>query len=148
MAVEEARADAVLLVEDEPLARAALATVLRAEGYDIVEAADAVEAIDALAAHRIARDIVVVLLDIRLPRGTGLDVLSYLLADGTYIPVIAMSFDTEQLTAAAQAGADAVLFKPFDVDQLVAIAASLANCSHRIRARLTAGAVDAASPDP
>lgn len=130
--------DAILLVEDEPLTRAALVTCLRAEGFQTIEASDAVEAIDALAAHRSTRDIGLVLLDIRLPRGSGLDVLRYLTAVGTYIPVVAMSLDTVQLTAAAQAGADAVLFKPFDLDHLVTIAASSMDSSRRLRARLAA----------
>jgi CheY-like chemotaxis protein len=127
----------ILLVEDEPSARAALAAVLRADGYVVLEAADAAEAIQTLAEQRTSRAICLVLLDIVLPVGTGLDVMHYLVAERTYIPVLAMSGSTRDLTAAAQAGADAVLFKPFDTDQLLTIAASLCQAHRRARDRLT-----------
>lgn len=127
MPASDSRSDTVLVVEDERMLRAVLAAVLRAEGYQVVEATDAVEALDTLARHRAADDLCLVVLDMLLPRGSGLDVLSYLKASHSHVPVLAMSVDTSELVQASAAGADVVLAKPFEADQLVVVATSLAN---------------------
>ena len=54
-----------------------------------------------------------------LPRLDGLGVLRHLHEHQDNIPVVAMSASRQHLTAAATEGADGVLLKPFDLDQVV-----------------------------
>jgi CheY-like chemotaxis protein len=54
-------------------------------------------------------------------------VLNYLSALGAYVPVVAMSASHQKLQAAAHAGADATLPKPFDLDDLLEV---VGRCCH------------------
>src|SRR3989441_10804848 len=77
----------ILLVEDKESLRRVLRLTLENAGYSVTEAADAREAIAALGRtpHR------VVLTDLRMPHGSGIDVLrSSKNADGD-VPVIVMT---------------------------------------------------------
>lgn len=56
----------VLLVEDEPLIRLGLASVIEEAGYEVLEAANASEAIEVLEANR---DVRLVLTDVDMPGG-------------------------------------------------------------------------------
>src|SRR5260370_42246033 len=67
----------VLLIEDNRLTLALLRTVLRAEGYDVLEAATASEGLDAALRYR--PDLVV--MDIRLPDRSGFEVTRILKAE-------------------------------------------------------------------
>ena len=106
----------VLLVEDSPAASLAAATVLRKAGHEVEEARSA-EA--ALAAAR-ARPPDAVVLDLGLPRGSGLD-LAHALADvAPGVPCIALTGSPER---AAGHGFVAVLGKPADPQALLAAVA-------------------------
>ena len=67
----------ILVVDDEPLIRALLALALRDDGYEVVEAADGVQALEVLA----KQDCDLVLLDGQLPRLSGREVLEVLRSD-------------------------------------------------------------------
>ena len=62
----------VLIVDDNASVRRMLHIVLAGEGYPTLEAVDGVEAIDTL---RLSQDRLVVLLDVLMPRMSGLEVL-------------------------------------------------------------------------
>lgn len=64
----------VLVVDDEEDVRVSAADVLRSEGYDVVEADDGIAALDLLS----RRPISVMVLDVRLPRRDGIEVLDAL----------------------------------------------------------------------
>jgi two-component system response regulator RegX3 len=64
----------VLVVEDEQGIRETTAAILRGEGYDVVQAGDGAEALEMMS----GRDIDIVLLDLRLPRMNGTEVLDAL----------------------------------------------------------------------
>jgi PAS domain S-box-containing protein len=106
----------VLLVEDSPAASLAAATVLRKAGHEVEEARSA-EA--ALAAAR-ARPPDAVLLDLGLPRGSGLDLARALAALAPGVPRIALTGSPER---AAGHGFAAVLGKPADPASLLAAVA-------------------------
>jgi CheY-like chemotaxis protein/HPt (histidine-containing phosphotransfer) domain-containing protein len=106
----------VLLVEDSPAASLAAATVLRKAGHEVEEARSP-EA--ALAAVR-ARLPDAVLLDLGLPRGSGLDLARALADLAPGVPRIALTGSPEQ---AAGHGFAAVLGKPADPAALLAAVA-------------------------
>ena len=108
----------VLIVEDEPALQDVLQQVLADDAP-----APAVTAVDsALAAGRLARRLRpdVVLLDLGLPYRSGLALLKELKADpGTaQIPVVIVSGLVEQMRPEVRALADAVIGKPFHIEEL------------------------------
>ncbi len=114
----------VLLVEDEPVNRALLRAVLerssteRLRDCDIVEAANLAEARGSL----LARTFDVVILDVRLPDGSGLT-LARDLADkrqtaAQRVVVMSASVLPAERAAAMDSGCDAFLAKPFQPTEL------------------------------
>jgi two-component system KDP operon response regulator KdpE len=107
----------VLIVEDDGAVARALASSIRAAGYSTGIAATAAEAIDAL----VAAPPDLVILDLVLPDGHGLDVCRRM-RGWTRTPVIVVSaIDGEEDTVRAlDAGADDYVTKPFSVGELLA----------------------------
>jgi DNA-binding response OmpR family regulator len=113
-----------MVVEDDESLRALLAHYLRGEGYAVEEIADGAAALRAIAARRAAGEPPgVVLLDLMLPRVSGLSVLERLAAEAADVPVVAMSVYDPLLLAASRIGAQSMLFKPFDLEQLLPVVA-------------------------
>ena len=107
----------VLVVDDEPQIRRALAVNLKARGYDVDLAASGQEALrQAAAAHPD-----VVLLDLGLPDIDGTEVVLGL-RGWSEVPIIILSVrDGERdKVAALDAGADDYVTKPFGMDELLA----------------------------
>src|SRR5215469_16508663 len=107
----------VLVIDDETKIRKFLDIGLRAEGYDVVLAANAEEGL-ALAA---TRDPDVVVLDIGLPDREGHEVLAEL-RQWTQVPVLMLSVrdsETEKVKA-LDAGANDYVTKPFGIQELMA----------------------------
>jgi two-component system, chemotaxis family, chemotaxis protein CheY len=114
----------VLLVEDEPAVRELVADVLGDKGYDVVEAQSGVEAIRTLDEHRPQPgELSLIVLDMMLPGMDGLEVLGHMDSLGVSVPVVATSVSRALLAAAADAGACAVLRKPFDLNELLEVVA-------------------------
>ena len=63
----------ILLIDDEPLLRQAVARTLELEGYTVIQVPDAHRGLEALREH--SDDIGVILSDVKLPDGRGLDLL-------------------------------------------------------------------------
>jgi two-component system, OmpR family, KDP operon response regulator KdpE len=107
----------VLVIDDETQIRKFLDIGLRAEGYDVLLAANGEDGL-ALAA---TRNPDVVILDIGLPDREGHDVLAEL-RQWTQVPVLMLSVrDTEQeKVKALDAGANDYMTKPFGIQELMA----------------------------
>ncbi len=115
---------AVLVVEDEPVNRALLRAVLersatpRLRDCAIVEAANLAEARGSLLAQRFD----VVILDVRLPDGSGLtlarDLAAKPRAPGQTVIVMSASVLPAERAEALDSGCDAFLAKPFQPAQL------------------------------
>jgi len=113
---------AILLVEDDPIIRGVASELLRDECYEVFEAATGAAAIAALRDNRPPpASLGLVILDMMLPGADGVAVLTALAGWGSYVPVLAVSADRYQLRRATDAGADATLAKPYDLDQLLAV---------------------------
>lgn len=107
----------ILLVEDKESLRKVLRLTLEAAGYSVTEAADARIALNeiAKAPHKL------VLTDLRMPNGSGLDVLrSARAADGD-VPVIVMTAfgSIDEAVQAMKDGAHDFLQKPVDSNHLL-----------------------------
>ncbi|MDF1502140.1 response regulator [Roseisolibacter sp. H3M3-2] len=101
----------VLLVDDSPLVTEALGILLVETGHRVVTAGSVREAIDAARAERPD----VLLLDLTLPDGDGLEVLRALTADGAAPrATVALTGHDDALTEARclAAGCRAVMSKP------------------------------------
>jgi len=106
----------VLVVDDDRSIRALIAELLDEAGYAVLEANCGQQALELARQHVPA----VVLVDQRLPDMSGLDVLEWLRtrAISRHIPIILVSGIAYQL-ADVDHGADRVLPKPFDIDELL-----------------------------
>ena len=108
----------VAVVEDDPRLRSLLNLVLTSEGFSVTSFVDAETALSAC----LLQPPTVLLLDQMLPGMTGLELLGRLRAHGLGCPVLMITAlqDPAFDRCALEAGADAVLGKPFDVDRLLA----------------------------
>jgi DNA-binding NtrC family response regulator len=107
----------ILLVEDKDSLRRVLRLTLENAGYTVTEAADAREAMMeiARAPHR------VVLTDLRMPHGSGLDVLHAARTADSDVPVILMTAfgSIDEAVQAMKDGAHDFLQKPVDSNHLL-----------------------------
>ncbi len=129
-----------LLVEDDRMIGDSLRTALRMDGHAVDWVRDAEAAAATLASERFD----LVLLDLGLPRGSGMDVLKALRARGDTTPVIVLTArdGPGDRVAGLDAGADDYLVKPFELDELGArIRAVLRRQSGRAMPLLTHGGV-------
>jgi len=129
-----------LLVEDDPMIGDTLRAALRMEGHAVDWVRDAAAAQSTLASERFD----LVLLDLGLPQGSGLDVLRAARARGDATPVIVLTArdGPGDRVAGLDAGADDYLVKPFDLDELGArIRAVLRRQAGRVQPVLSHGGV-------
>ncbi len=107
----------VLIVDDQRAVREQLAFALGFEGYAVVEAQDGREALEQVAGGGID----LILLDIKMPKMDGLEVLTRLRASGEVLPVIMISGhgDIDTAVLAIKGGAQDYLAKPFDNDRVI-----------------------------
>jgi CheY-like chemotaxis protein len=109
----------ILVVEDEVIDRHVLCQLLEVSGYFSAGAANGEQALEMVRTFRPQA----VLMDLRMPVLNGFDATRQLKADDATraIPVLALtgSADPEDRRRALQAGVDAFLTKPINLDQLL-----------------------------
>jgi CheY-like chemotaxis protein len=108
----------VLLAEDDQDIRDVVQEVLEERGYDVIPARTGRQALDVLALDSASRPDVVIL-DLMMPIVTGWQVLEQMRSQPELekIPVIILTAVSQDMPS----GATAILRKPFDIDQLLAI---------------------------
>ena len=123
----------VLLVEDEPALADTVAYALRREGIDVTVVRDGEQALERFRAERPS----LVLLDLMLPRLSGLDVCRLIRSESTVPIIILTAKDAEaDKVAGLELGADDYVTKPFSMRELVS----------RVRAHLRRAGM--AAPEP
>jgi two-component system response regulator RegX3 len=107
----------ILVVDDEESYREALSVALEREGFRVETAADGPEAIERFDAAHPA----LVLLDVMLPRMSGVDVCREL-RTRSQVPIIMVTAKTAEIDAVVglEVGADDYVTKPFRLRELVA----------------------------
>ena len=111
------KAPKILIVDDEMQIRLLLRTTLTRAGYQVVEAANAREALSAKAIDKPE----LILLDLGLPDRDGLELVEALRRDSPVrLIIVSARDDIEQKVAALDLGADDYVTKPFDTEELLA----------------------------
>lgn len=106
----------LLIVDDEAVLARSLAKLFARQGFETQHAASIGDA-----KHIVeSTPVDVILLDLRLPDGSGMDLLDFLLASGTDVPVIMMTAygSVSDAVRAMQRGARDYVQKPFDLDEI------------------------------
>jgi CheY-like chemotaxis protein len=110
----------ILVADDDEHLRTVLRIVLETEGYEVETVRDGNDAIRA----QEERPADVLITDVFMPERDGLETLEYFRARNPRMPIVAISGakylqKTDYLKVAQHAGANAVLRKPFDTNELL-----------------------------
>src|SRR6202171_1392551 len=108
----------ILIVEDEPAMVAGLRDNFEYEGYDVISAADGVAGLD----RALADDPDLVVLDVMMPRMSGLDVCKQLKTRRPSLPIIMLTARGPEIdkVVGLELGADDYVTKPFSIRELMA----------------------------
>jgi len=142
------RGGSVLVVEDDPTVREALALLFRDEGYHITAAADGMEVSALLKQGRLMPDVVIA--DYNLPGGrNGLDVIKNLRTTlNRAVPAIILTGDIATDVLRKVVAADCgYLHKPVNVDQLTRRVDDLVAAAARAESRKSTHRTPGKTPD-
>jgi len=111
----------ILVIDDEPLVRSTVVTMLNREGFSVEEASDGQAGIAMF--HKNPPDVVIT--DIFMPNRDGIEIVMELKRSSPRTKIIAMTGGgqtrmMEIASAAKLLGADHILHKPFESESLVA----------------------------
>lgn len=123
----------ILLVEDDPDTRFAMAKLFELEGLTVSTASDGQEAY--LIAQSEKPDLIVT--DLNMPNVSGLDLIRLIKDDGSLagVPIVAMSaVEKQYLNRAQELGAAAVCQKPIEFDHFISLILQIIS-SRRTRTR-------------
>ncbi len=114
----ESRKTRILIIEDEPAMVAGLRDNFEYEGYDVISAGDGVTGLERAIADK--PDLVV--LDVMMPRMSGLDVCKQLKVKQPSMPIIMLTARGQEIdkVVGLELGADDYVTKPFSIRELMA----------------------------
>lgn len=119
----------ILLAEDDSQIRDLMASVLEAEGHEVVRASDGTTAMDHHGQR--AAEFSLLILDLDLPGISGQDCLHEIRSTGSQVPVILATGDPGAIDAGELDANTAVLAKPFQMKELSELAAALISKARR-----------------
>jgi diguanylate cyclase (GGDEF)-like protein len=126
--------EVVFVVDDDENAREILGRRLERDGFEVVAAADGLQALDA--AERTTPDLVI--LDVGMPAMDGHETVRRLRADPrtALVPVLFLTgrSDPEEKIAGFQSGADDYVVKPYDGRELLARVRAMLDRNRKLRA--------------
>jgi DNA-binding response OmpR family regulator len=120
----------ILIVEDEPNMVAGLRDNFEFEGYDVITAQDGVAGLQ----RALDDSPDLVLLDVMMPRMSGLDVCKQLKTKRPSIPVIMLTARGQEVdkVVGLELGADDYVTKPFSIRELLARVKAVLRRSHTV----------------
>src|SRR5271154_6563863 len=115
---DEPRPAKILVVEDEPNMVAGLRDNFEFEGYEVITAHDGVEGLQ----RALDESPDLVILDVMMPRMSGLEVCKQLRAKRASIPIIMLTARGQEVdkVVGLELGADDYVTKPFSIRELLA----------------------------
>lgn len=117
------KAKTILLVDDDPSVREMIGRVLADEGYQVLRAANGLEAIAVASAN--PTDLV--LLDLNMPGKGGWDTFERITSENPNLAVVIITAKPDQLFTSLAAGVGALLEKPLDFNLLLKTVSDLLN---------------------
>src|SRR5262245_59914983 len=125
----------ILIIEDEPAMVAGLRDNFEYEGYEVISADDGVAGLERV----FADDPDLVVLDVMMPRMSGLEVCKQVKASRPSVPIIMLTARGQEIdkVVGLELGADDYVTKPFSIRELMA----------RVKAVLRRSSSAAAAPD-
>ena len=120
----------ILIVEDEPNMVAGLRDNFEFEGYEVMSAADGAEGL----ARAISDSPDLVLLDVMMPKMSGLEVCKQLKAKRPSMPIIMLTARGQEVdnVVGLELGADDYVTKPFSIRELMARVKAVLRRSHTL----------------
>lgn len=120
----------ILIVEDEPAMVAGLRDNFEFEGYEVISAADGAEGL----ARALSDSPDLVVLDVMMPRMSGLEVCKQLKAKRPSIPIIMLTARGQEVdkVVGLELGADDYVTKPFSIRELMARVKAVLRRSHTV----------------
>jgi two-component system alkaline phosphatase synthesis response regulator PhoP len=114
----QGRKTRILIVEDEPAMVAGLRDNFEYEGYEVISAEDGVSGLERI----LADDPDLVVLDVMMPRMSGLEVCKQVKARRPTIPIIMLTARGQEIdkVVGLELGADDYVTKPFSIRELMA----------------------------
>ena len=108
----------VLVVDDSPIVRQMVSNALTKAGFQTLQAADG---IDALETAMRTPDLSVIVCDVNMPRMNGVELVEELQRKGNKVPVVMLTTEGQPdlIKRAKAAGAKGWLVKPFKADLLL-----------------------------
>src|SRR5918992_34873 len=108
----------ILIVEDEPAMVAGLRDNFEYEGYEVISASDGVEGLE----RALTEEPDLIVLDVMMPRMSGLDVCKQLKAKKPSLPIIMLTARGQEVdkVVGLELGADDYVTKPFSIRELMA----------------------------
>jgi DNA-binding response OmpR family regulator len=108
----------ILIVEDEPNMVAGLRDNFEYEGYNVITAADGIEGLE----RALAGSPDLVILDVMMPKMSGLEVCKQLKAKRPSLPIIMLTARSQEVdkVVGLELGADDYVTKPFSIRELLA----------------------------
>ena len=130
----------VLLIEDEPALARGLSDTLRANGFDVIVAADGERGLDAASSG--AADLI--LLDVMLPKINGYEICREVRAQGIDVPILMLTAKGQEqdVILGLNLGADDYITKPFRTGELIARARAFLRRRGPVKSRFRFGDCD------
>ena len=114
----------ILVVEDEESIRELLVLGLEEDGFEVIAVADGQTALTQCQAHisqpqNFPFDLII--LDLMLPKVSGLDLCRFLRYQGNHVPILIVSAKTTETdrVLGLEVGADDYITKPFSIEELL-----------------------------
>jgi len=110
----------LLVIDDDATLLRLMQELFEDEGMVVTTAIDGAVGIAKLSAFYKAHLLpCLMIVDLMMPKVSGIEIIAFARKLGQQLPIIAMSANTDALFSARQSGANTVLSKPFDIDELL-----------------------------